>query len=68
MVLGGMKGSTVQGREWRCTCGSLLGMRSGDALHIKYKEFSAVLRGTASVRCRRCGSHNEARLPTIAAA
>jgi hypothetical protein len=43
-------------------------MRSGDALHIKYKEFSAVLRGTASVRCRRCGSDNEARLPTTAAA
>lgn len=55
MALGGTKVDAV-GRDWRCACGSLLGMRHGEELHIKYKDFSAVVRGTASVRCRRCGN------------
>ena len=56
MVLGGMK---TAGREWRCSCGALLGMKYGAELHIKYKEFCATVRGRASVRCRRCGNTSE---------
>ena len=67
MVLGGTNGQAV-GREWRCSCSSLLGMRQGDELHIKYKEFSAVVRGSASVRCRRCGSTNVSAPPSQVAA
>ena len=56
MVLGGMK---TAGREWRCSCGALLGMKCGAELHIKYKEFCATVRGRATVRCRRCGNTSE---------
>ena len=68
MALVGLNGQAAGGREWRCTCGSLLGMRQGDELHIKYKDFSAVVRGTASVRCRRCGNANVSAAPSQVAA
>jgi len=55
-----MTGGSVQ-REWRCRCCSaLLGIVRGGELHLKYKDFSAVVRGTATVRCRRCSNVNEA--------
>ena len=61
-----LAGSTVETtgsstpREWRClSCSALLGMRRGDELHIKYKELHAVVRGSAIIRCRRCGNVNE---------
>ncbi len=68
MVPSGSKVEAAMNREWRCTCGSLLGMRQGEELHIKYKELHAVVRGTASIRCRRCGNNNVTAAPSKAAA
>jgi hypothetical protein len=45
--------------ECRCACGLLLGIHKGDELHVKYKEFTAVVRGAVRVCCRRCGRHVE---------
>lgn len=47
----------------RCPCGVLLALLQNDTLHLKYKELSAVVRGEADGRCRRCGH-----LATIASA
>ena len=38
-----------------CPCGVLLGVVQNGALHLKYKEFRAIVRGQADVTCRVCG-------------
>ncbi len=49
----------------RCSCGTLLGILKGAALHIRYKDFSSVIRGgIVEVRCRRCGRTSLLTLPS----
>jgi hypothetical protein len=51
----------VHRKEWRCVrCGKLLGLLTGERLHIRYErgnEYFATLPVTAT--CRRCGTLNE---------
>ncbi len=37
-----------------CTCGRLLGIQHGTALHIKRHDFQAVVHGAIRVLCTRC--------------
>ncbi len=42
-------------RKHRCPCGALLGIQHQGALHVKYKQFVATVRGLVDVSCPRCG-------------
>jgi hypothetical protein len=57
--------STTHERQWRCRgCDQLLGVESGSALRIKYKDHEVtVTDGRVCVPCRRCHreNHHEAR-------
>ncbi len=45
--------------EWRCKqCSLLLGVRTGDAVFIKFKGAEFTVRGDLSRRCPRCSEHN----------
>jgi hypothetical protein len=41
--------------ERRCACGLFLAIVHGEELHIKYKDFTGIVRGQLRIRCRRCG-------------
>ncbi len=47
-------------REVRCgSCATLLGIESSRGLHLRYKTFEVVARGTVTILCRRCGTLTE---------
>jgi hypothetical protein len=51
-----MTGPIVRtGHCHRCECGTLLCIEHEGALHLKYKQFSATVRGVVDMPCRRCG-------------
>jgi hypothetical protein len=46
-------------REWHCrNDGTLLGVRRGDTVEVRYKSAAYVVRGEVTTRCRRCGTTN----------
>ena len=48
--------SCRRGARHECpSCGRLLGLQSGHALHVKYKDFEGVVEGRIRLQCRcRC--------------
>ena len=46
-------------REWRCrNSGTLLGVRHGDTVEVRYKAAAYMVHGEVTTKCRRCGTTN----------
>lgn len=52
---------TMTEEEWRCrSCGTLLGVRRAERIHVKHKRAQLVVRGHVMAVCPRCAELNEA--------
>jgi len=51
--------SAKVGTPWKCQgCGTLLGIERGGEVHLRYKDFNAIVCGRVRATCRRCARPN----------